>query len=156
MSSSPRKNQTAKGFKKIWQFLNDVGKNTLDIGEKENTGEMGEEHTGRFFHLNIRWFMRKGSGDSCPRNATGALLKEQNHNFAERFIDSKWIAKYYKVIFIHLNWLNSFMHGMGKIVLDVPKTSSRLKAKCSFASIELKWKNIYVFGINHICRRGRN
>jgi len=36
--------------------------------------------------------MRKGSGDSCPGNATGALLKEQNHNFAERLIDSKWIA----------------------------------------------------------------
>jgi len=93
LSSSLRKNQTAKKFK-IWQFLNDVGKNTLDIGDKENIGEMGEEHTGRLFHLNIHWFMRKGSGESDPRNATGALLKEQNHNFAERFIDSKWIAKY--------------------------------------------------------------
>jgi len=38
--------------------------------------------------------MRKGSGESDPRNGTGALLIEQNHNFAERFIDSKWIAKY--------------------------------------------------------------
>jgi len=38
--------------------------------------------------------MRKGSGDSCPGNATCALLKEQNQNFAERFIDSKRIAKY--------------------------------------------------------------
>ena len=71
-----------------------MGKNTLDIGEKENTGETREEHTGRLFHLNIRWFMRKYSGKSDPRNATGALLKEQNHNFAERVIDSKWIAKY--------------------------------------------------------------
>ena len=48
------------------------------------------------------------------------------------------------------------MHGKGKIVLDVPKTSSRLQVKYSFVSIELKWKNIYVFGIKHICRRGRN
>jgi len=36
--------------------------------------------------------MRKGGGESGPRNDTGALLKEQNHNFAEWFIDSKWIA----------------------------------------------------------------
>ena len=67
---------------------------TLDIGEKENTGEMGEEHSGRLFLLNIHWFMRKGSGESDSRNATGALLKEQNHNFAKRFIDSKGFAKY--------------------------------------------------------------
>ena len=39
--------------------------------------------------------MSLGSEDSCPRHATGALLKEQIHNFAERFNDSKWIAKYY-------------------------------------------------------------
>ena len=82
--------------------------------------------------------MRKGSGDSCPGNATGALLKEQNHNFAERFIDSKWIAKYFRCFFIHLNRLNSSMHGKGEIVLDVSETSSRLKVKCSCGSIELK------------------
>ena len=46
---------------------------------------MSEEHTGRLFHLKIHWLMKKGSGDSCPRNASGALLKEQNHDFAERF-----------------------------------------------------------------------
>jgi len=33
------------------------------------------------------------AGESCPHNTIGALLKEQNHNFAERFTDSKWIAK---------------------------------------------------------------
>jgi len=55
---------------------------------------MGEEHTGCLFHLNISWFMRKGSGESCPRNATGALLKEQYYNFAERFINRKRIGKY--------------------------------------------------------------
>jgi len=33
------------------------------------------------------------AGESCPRDDTGALLKEHNHNFAERFNDSKWIAK---------------------------------------------------------------
>jgi len=38
--------------------------------------------------------MRKDARGSGPRNGTGALLKEQNHNFAERFIDSKLIAKY--------------------------------------------------------------
>jgi len=37
--------------------------------------------------------MRKDAGESGPRNDTGALLKEKNHNFAERFIDSKRIAK---------------------------------------------------------------
>jgi len=35
------------------------------------------------FHFNIRWFMRKGAGESGPRNDTGASLKEQNYNFAE-------------------------------------------------------------------------
>jgi len=69
-------------------------KNTQDAGGKEYTGEMGEEHTGRLFHLNLRWFMRKASGESGPRNDTGALLKEKNHNFAERYIDIKWIGKY--------------------------------------------------------------
>ena len=93
--------------------------------------------------------MRKGFGDSCPGNATGALLKEQNHNFADRFIDSKWIAsglqvdckwidKYFRCFFIHLNRLNSSMHGKGEMVLDVSETSSRLKVKCSCGSIELK------------------
>ena len=44
--------------------------------------------------------MRKDAGESDPRNDTGASLKEQNHNFAERFIDSsKLIDKYSWVIF---------------------------------------------------------
>jgi len=58
-------------------------------------GEMWAEHSGRLFHLNIRWLMRKDAGESAPRNGTGALLEEQNHNFAERFIDSKLIAKFF-------------------------------------------------------------
>jgi len=49
---------------------------------------MGAEHSERLFHLNICWFMRKDAGESGPRNDTVTLLKEQNHNFAERFIDS--------------------------------------------------------------------
>ena len=51
------------------------------------------EHSGRLFLSNIRWFMTQNARESGPDNATGALLKEQNHNFAERFNDSKWIAK---------------------------------------------------------------
>jgi len=43
---------------------------------------MGAEHSERLFHLNIRWLMKKGAGESGPRNDTGASLKEQNHNFA--------------------------------------------------------------------------
>jgi len=43
--------------------------------------------------------MRKDAGESGPRNGTGALLKEQNHNFAGRFIDSKLIVKFSSVIF---------------------------------------------------------
>jgi len=35
----------------------------------------------------------KDAGESGPRNDTKALLKEQNHNFAEQFKDIKWIAK---------------------------------------------------------------
>ena len=54
---------------------------------------MVAEQSGRLFHLSICWLKRKGAGESDPRNDTGALSQEQNHNFAERFIDSKWIAK---------------------------------------------------------------
>ena len=39
------------------------------------------------------------AGESGPRSDTSGLLKEQNHNFAERFTDSKLIAKYSWVIF---------------------------------------------------------
>jgi len=39
--------------------------------------------------------MRKDAGESGPRSGTGALLKQQNHNFAERFIDSRLIVKFY-------------------------------------------------------------
>jgi len=38
--------------------------------------------------------MTKEAGECGPRNVTDALLKEQNRNFAERFIDSMLIAKY--------------------------------------------------------------
>jgi len=60
---------------------------------------MGAEHSGRLFHFNIRRLMRQYAEESGPCNGTGALLKEQNHKFAERFIDSKLIAKYSLVIF---------------------------------------------------------
>jgi len=39
------------------------------------------------------------AGESAPHSDTSALLKEQSHDFAERFIDSKLIAKYSWVIF---------------------------------------------------------
>jgi len=45
---------------------------------------MGAERSGRLFHLNIRWLMRKGAEESGTRNDTGSLLNEENHNFAER------------------------------------------------------------------------
>jgi len=37
--------------------------------------------------------MKKDARENGQRNDTSALLKEQNRNSAERFIDSKWIAK---------------------------------------------------------------
>jgi len=37
--------------------------------------------------------MRRGAGESGLHNEIGALFKEQNHNFAERFNDRQWIAK---------------------------------------------------------------
>ena len=33
------------------------------------------------------------AGESGPRNDTGAFLKEQNRDFAERFNKSKWVHK---------------------------------------------------------------
>jgi len=54
---------------------------------------MGAEHSGRLFHFNIRSLMREDAEESGLRNDTGALLKEGNHNFAERFIDTKWITR---------------------------------------------------------------
>jgi len=47
------------------------------------------EHSGSLFHLKIGWLIRKDAGESGPRSDTGALMKEQNHNFAERF-NRKW------------------------------------------------------------------
>jgi len=44
---------------------------------------MGAEHSGRLFHLIIRWLKWKDAGESGPRNNASALLKEQNHNFAD-------------------------------------------------------------------------
>jgi len=37
---------------------------------------------------------REDAGESVLRNKISALLKEQDHNFAERFNDSKLITKY--------------------------------------------------------------
>jgi len=37
--------------------------------------------------------MWKDAGESSSRNDTCILLKEQNHNFVERFKDIEWIAK---------------------------------------------------------------
>jgi len=89
------KNQTDKKFKKIWQFFNRLSAVNHFKSRPLRTrlfgtlgGEMGADNSVRLFHLNIRWLMRKDAGESVPRNATGALLKEQNHIFAERFIDS--------------------------------------------------------------------
>jgi len=53
------------------------------------------ERSGRLLHLSIHWLMRKDAGESGQRNGTGALLKEQNHSFAEGFTGSKLIAKYF-------------------------------------------------------------
>jgi len=97
----PRKNHTKKNFK-IWQFL----KISSAVNHNKNCllctrlfvalcGDMGAEHSGRLFHLNIRWLMRKDAGESGPRNDTGGLLKEQNHSFAERFIDSSVLSNSY-------------------------------------------------------------
>jgi len=33
--------------------------------------------------------MRKDAGGSGPRSGTGALLKEMNYTFAQRFIESR-------------------------------------------------------------------
>ena len=55
--------------------------------------EIGAEHRGRSFHLNIRWLIRKNTGESGPRIGTNALSKDHNHNFGERYSDSKWITK---------------------------------------------------------------
>jgi len=38
--------------------------------------------------------MRKDAGGSSSRNGTGALSKEMNHTFAQRFIESRLNAKY--------------------------------------------------------------
>jgi len=53
------------------------------------------EHSGRLFHLNIHWLMRKGSGESGPRFDTGSFLKEQNHNFAERLKTANGLPNIY-------------------------------------------------------------
>jgi len=44
---------------------------------------MGAEHSGRWFYLKIPWLIRTDTGESGPRNDTGALLKEKDHIVAE-------------------------------------------------------------------------
>jgi len=52
---------------------------------------------------NSKIFVVIDAGESGPRNDTGAFLKEQNHNFAERFKDSKWVHKYlFSVDFLYV------------------------------------------------------
>jgi len=41
-------------------------------------GDMGAEHSGRVFHLNIRWLMMQDAGENCPRNDISALLKKNS------------------------------------------------------------------------------
>jgi len=85
--------------------------------------------------------MRKDARGRGPRNSTGALLKEENHNFAERCIDIAILGGF----FIRLNQLNSSRHGKGKILLDVSESSSLLKINYSCGSIKLKMEEYLGF-----------
>ena len=79
----------------------------------------GVEHGG------VRFVWTKGAGQRRLRNDTDALLKQQNHNFSERFIDSRGSGL--------LRWFCTFkpakqLHAWnGKTLLVVSETSSRLK-----------------------------
>ena len=78
---------------------------------------MGAEHSGRLFYLKTPWLIRTDTGESGPRNDTGALLKEKDHNVAEWFYRSKWIAKLISLrdFVKRLNQLNISMQGKDKM-----------------------------------------
>ena len=62
---------------------------------------------------------------SFSRNAIspahGHFLKEQKHEFVDRFSDDKWIAKllFFANFFSLVNQWNGSMHGKDKNILDV-------------------------------------
>jgi len=107
-------------------------------------GEIAE-HGGRLFHLNIRWPMRKGSRESGPGIDPGALLKNRITTLLNDSSTASGLPNILTLFFIRLNQLNITMHGKGKILLDVPETSSCLNVKCSCGSINLHVEKYLLF-----------
>jgi len=147
LSSSPRKNQTEKKFKKIWQFLNRFhpllftskavpyalvclvlcvaiwGQNTVDVCFIWISAGSWCKMLERIVHAmtSVRYWRR-----------TASYLCQTIHR---QQVDCQIAILQWFVT--RLNQLNSSTHGKYKMLLNVSETSSRLNVKYSCGSIEL-------------------
>ena len=65
------------------------------------------------------------------RNEISTFLKEQKHEFVDRFSDDEWIAKllFLADFFSHMNQLNNSMQEKEKNFLDVSEGIGAFQAK---------------------------
>ena len=95
--------------------------------------QIGAEHNGLLFHSNCRWLSQGKVLERVLslRNEIDTFLKEQKHEFVDRFSDDKWIAKllFLADFFSHVNQLNSSMQEKEKNFLDLLEGIGTFQAK---------------------------
>ena len=111
--------------------------------------KMGAEHNGLPFHSDIRWLSRGKVLERVAnlRNEISTFLKEQKHEFVDRFSDDEWIAKllFLADFFSRVNQLNSSMQGKEKKILDVSEGIETFKAKIKLWMHRMETRKLAAF-----------